>query len=417
MPTRSCCAVTLAVTVVSIHPCNANAQPAAEPEVAPAAPAEEAVRAEEVEPPGQAAPAPAPAPALNAGYEKGFFIADADHTNKMKISARVQTRYTFEALDGATDESAFSIPRARLTLSGNTLTKRLAYKFQMDLGKGSVALKDFYVDLEVKKWLRLRAGQWKRPFSRQQITSSGRQELVDRAITDKAFGAGRDIGIAVHNNIEKSPGVEYAVGLFNGTGDKASFSGDVLINPMLGEGEVTSGKFSNVPVRFHPALVARVGYNHGKIKGYSEADLEGGPLRFSVAASGIADFDADGGDDGELRAEVDAITKVSGFSASGAAYLATEQDGDGFADQATAAIGGHVQVGYMVTSWLQPVARYALVAPDGPSNNTQEVGGGLSLYLFGHKLKWQTDVLALTEQQVGTDPTNWLVRSQLQLSI
>ena len=34
-----------------------------------------------------------------------------------------------------------------------------------------------------------------------------------------------------------------------------------------------------------PQLVARVGYNHGKIKGYSEGDLKGGALRFGLGAS------------------------------------------------------------------------------------------------------------------------------------
>jgi hypothetical protein len=82
----------------------------------------------------------------------------------------------------------------------------------------------------------LRAGQWKRPFSRQQIGSSGRLELTDRSITDKAFGAGRDIGLAVHNNYEKSPDLEWALGVFNGTGDGAR-----LVPTFNGDGEVTGG--------------------------------------------------------------------------------------------------------------------------------------------------------------------------------
>ena len=64
------------------------------------------------------------------------------------------------------------------------------------------------------------------------------------------------------------------VGVFNGTGDKSTFSGSV--DTMTGE---VSGKFSNVPSHFHPALVARVGINKNGIKGYREADLEGGSMR------------------------------------------------------------------------------------------------------------------------------------------
>ena len=66
--------------------------------------------------------------------------------------------------------------------------------------------------------LHLRVGQWKRPFSRQQLTSSGKQEFVDRSLTDKAFGAGRDVGMMVHNNFTRAKGLEWAAGVFNGNG-------------------------------------------------------------------------------------------------------------------------------------------------------------------------------------------------------
>ena len=46
-------------------------------------------------------------------------------------------------------------------------------------------------------------------------------EAVDRAIVDKAFGNGRDVGLMLHNNYTKSPTLEWAAGVFNGTGDAA----------------------------------------------------------------------------------------------------------------------------------------------------------------------------------------------------
>jgi len=266
------------------------------------------------------------------GYKKGFFIKDG--VNALTIQGRVQARFTYEEPDGGHDENNFSIARARLTLKGNVFEKNLEYKLQTDFGKGGAVLKDFLVDYRLGgdgPWIR--AGQWKRPFSRQQINSSGRLELVDRAITDKAFGSGRDIGVAIHNGYEKSPEFEWVVGVFNGTGDKPWFDGDVEVDPATGEGEVTRGKFTNVPKALHPAVVARVGYNANGIKGYSEADLEGGPLRFGVGASALANFDTDGGDDSNIRGELDFAVKAEGFSATGGIYFATAQDGEGFADQ------------------------------------------------------------------------------------
>lgn len=353
------------------------------------------------------------------GYEKGFFITSADERFSLALQGRVQGRYTLESIDGADreTESAFSIARARLTLGGHAFDKGIKFKFQTDFGKGDVTLKDFFVDYRAgSSPVRIRVGQYKRPFSRQQITSSGRQEMVDRAITDKAFGSGRDIGVMVHNNYEKSPEVEWAVGLFNGTGDKPSFSGDVVVDPVTGEGGVVGGGFSNVPDTFGPALVARVGINRNGIKGYSEADLEGGPLRFGVGASLLTELDADDDDSSAIRSELDFVIKSNGLSTNGGVYVATAQDGESFGDQSFAAVGLHIQAGYMLSDKLQPVVRYAVVVPDGDDNNVHEILAGVSLYQFAHNFKLQADVGAQLSETTGDMAVDFLARTQLQLS-
>ena len=353
--------------------------------------------------------------AAKTGYKKGFFIEDGSGDFQLRIQGRLQARYEFTAVDGGADASAFSIPRARLTLAGKAFTKDLSYKFQTDFGKGFVSLKDFYIDYNVGAFV-LRAGQFKRPFSRQQVNSSSRLELVDRAITDKYFGGGRDIGFILHNNYEKSPGFEYAVGLFNGNGDKAKFKGDVTVDPATGEGPVDGGKFTNVPSQFYPALALRVGYNHGGIKGYSEADLEGGGLRFAVGASAVTEFDFDTDDDGNFRAEADFMVKASGFAATGALYFASKQKGTDFDKQVYAAHGFHLQLSYLVAARYLPVLRYARTSPKGADNDAQEMLAGLGVFFFNHGLKWQTDAGVLVEEATGGATNDVQVRTQLQLS-
>jgi len=360
----------------------------------------------------EAEPEEAPA---KVGYEKGFFIESGDGNHRLAIAARLQARYTYHEVEAGPDTSAFSIERARLKLEGHAFTKDLTYVFQSDFGKGAVTLKDYYGDYRIAPdLLHVRAGQWKRPFSRQQIASSGSQELVDRAITDSAFGAGRDIGIALHNNYEKSPAFEYALGLFNGTGDRASTSISVETDPDTGEVSATAGNPSNVPSMFNPALVGRVGYNHGGIKGYSEADLEGGGLRFSVGASGQLNFDADRSDDSRVRAELDTIVKAHGFSTTGGVYVSSEQAGAGFSDRALGAIGFHLQAGYVIAEQFQPAARVAIVAPDGDENDTLELALGFGYLPFGHNVKWQTEIAALSFQ--ASETTDARIRTQLQLA-
>ena len=347
-----------------------------------------------------------------SGFGKGFFIQSEDGDYRINLRSRVQTRYTFESEDNGEGEerdeaSYFSIQRARLKLTGHVFMPELDYALQMDFGRGFFTLKDYYVDYEVADGFHVRIGQYKRPFSRQQITSSGSQAFVDRAITDKAFGAGRDIGIAIHNNYTKSPEFEWAFGIFNGTGDKSRFSGSTTVDLESGEGSV-SGSYGNVPDFFYPTLVLRLGYNYGGIKGYSEADLEGGPVRFSVGASALADLDLD--DDGEssYRTEVDYILKASGFSTTGGFYYGIDEVGD----ESASVLGFHAQAGYMIGEVFQPAVRYAMVDPDGDDNETTEIGLSLNAFARGHNLKWQTDAAMIS----GGDLTDYRIRSQVQLA-
>lgn len=352
------------------------------------------------------------------GYKKGFLLSSPEGAFSLKINGRVQARGEFESEDtgGNRDETLrFLIPRARLKLSGNLFTKNLSYVFQSDFGKGFVTLKDFFADYRLLKgWLHVRAGQWKRPFSRQQINSSGNLELVDRAITDEAFGAGRDIGFALHNNYEKSPRFEWAIGIFNGTGEKPHFSGSVTVDATTMEGDV-GGKFSNVPEKFYPALVIRLGYNHNGIDGYHEADLRGGPFRFSVGASLQMDFDFDDDKSSMVRGELDYAMKVSGFSTTGGVYLATAST-DAFSDQDFAAWGFHVQAGYTIAKQYQPVLRYALLNPDGPDNSIQELTAGVSWYVFGHGFKIQADGTVFLQDDPTGMQKNYRARIQLQMA-
>ncbi len=348
-----------------------------------------------------------------AGHHKTFFLQSEDGAYKLSTQARVQTRLTFEQEDQGDDTSAhstaFSLPRVRLKFKGNALTKAIKYRLQFDFGKGNAVLKDAYTDIVLLPGaVHIKVGQYKRPFSRQQLVSSGKLELVDRAITDKAFGAGRDIGVMVHNGHEV---FEYAVGVFNGTGDKAHFLGTTEVDLTTGVGDV-SGTFTNVPENLHPAFVAQVGYNHGGIKGYSEADLEGGGLRFAIGAAAYYELDVDEDDETSLRGVGDIVVKWNGLSVTGAGFY--RQDDSGGA--ATSLLGAHAQVGYVIAEQVQPAVRVALLeVEDGAS--VREVGGAFSVYFFGHTLKWQTDGLAITTDVDGGEATtDVMVRSQLQLA-
>jgi phosphate-selective porin OprO/OprP len=348
--------------------------------------------------PAAAAARDAPAPLV--GYEKGFFLRSPDDKFELKIGAHLQFRYTYER-DDAADESAtaFQVARGRIKIGGHVWDEHLLYKIQFALEKGQAGLKDYVVDYGiVPSALWLRAGQFKRPFTRHQLTSSGELVLVDRAITDKAFGAGRDIGVALGNRYEKAPPFEWVVGVFNGTGESTP-----------------PGATTNVPEKFHPQVVARAAYNHGGIDAYSQGDLKGGPLRFAVGANAVADFDVD--DDGEsgLRAGVDAVVKVHHFSIDGE-FLTESAGGDHpFADTEREAIGGRVDISYLFGNTM-PAARFAVVSPTGDDNDTREMLGGLGFFFHGHQVKWQTDAGVVQTESADGDLNDVRVRTQLNFA-
>jgi len=395
-------------------PAEAPAPVVAEPAPATAAPAAPTLEAAPV----AAAPLPEEAAEEPAkvGYKKGFFIEQG--VNSLNIQGRVQFRYThFDPEGPAQTKDWFELTRAQLYFKGTAFTKDLSYKVQIDFGKGSTLLKDFYFDYCLfDKMLCVRPGQFKRPYSRQQIVSDSSFEFVERAITDKAFGGSRDIGLMLHDNYEKSPTFEYALGLFNGTGEKSSFSGTGTADTTTGEVEVESGAFTNVPKTWKPALGLRLGYNYGGINGYSEGDLEGGGLRFAVAGSVESQFDADRGDDSLVKMEADAVIKLAGLSLDGAVYRTSQQDGEAFGDRTTGDGGAHAQLGYVIAGRYQPVLRYAIVDPRHESSNNiqDEWVAGFNIFFAEHDLKWQNDLSALNHN--GSDTTDWQFRSQAQLT-
>ena len=93
---------------------------------------------------------------------------------------------------------------------------------------------------------------------------AGQLALIDRPLTvgRDAFGDDVDVGVALHNGTTGR--FEYSLGVFAGTDAGARAD------------------------RIDPLLSLRVGYNHGDLDGYSESDLDGGPLRLGPPRRGGA---------------------------------------------------------------------------------------------------------------------------------
>jgi hypothetical protein len=333
-----------------------------------------------------AAPPAEPEDGVDWRYDKGLAATSADGDFELKLGLRTQTRLEVNHREASGEfESRFFLPRIRLQLEGFAYGEANTYKIEYDLGnQGFSALKDFFVERAMLPAVRLRVGQWKKPFSRQELISDFGLGLIDRNATGAWAGAGRDLGVALHNGYEKSPdGVEWALGVFNGTSERSSQK--LTCKDPADPATCTLSLPSNVPTDFLPELVARLGWNQGAgdgIKGYSELDLEGGPLRVAVGASyRVRLNDLVGSDALEHAAELDALLKVHGFDLQAAGFVQKK----GLADPE---VGGYGQAGLVaVPRRLAVVARFGVTPADDSDKHKLELVGGLDLFAAGHSYK------------------------------
>jgi phosphate-selective porin OprO and OprP len=369
---------------------------------------------------------PAPPPKVEVTYDNGLRFESEDGKVSLKLTFRNQLRFesTRPTEDGSQFESRFLVPRSRFQVEGHVFGKDLRYKLEFGLGdNGSFSfVRDLFVDQKLADgpvWLR--AGIWRRPFNRQEMVSDFASEFNERAITAPFVGGGRDIGIGLHNEYDKSPeGLEWVVGVFN------AFNGGAD-RPDIGGCETEMGETScppptNFPDDFAPAIVARAGWNDGEVKGYSEGDLEGGPLRWGFGASykidlaNLAKGDEESvGDNLSHGLEIDAMFKAHGASLELGAYMMKLKSND-------AGFGALVQAGYFVVPKRFQIAGRFAIAPAPGDRDDIEARVAANMLFRGHAWKWMTDAGVL--QTTGEDPVTMesdkpdlVVRSMLQLTL
>ena len=128
--------------------------------------------------------------------------------------------------------ASWRIRRAKFKLEGWMIKPWLTYETQMNWPAADTArnigafLEDAAFDVDFSKgrgMFRLHVGQFKPPYGTQEMTSSGNQQFVDRALVSNSFFRGRDTGIALWG-VTPNNKFEWRVGAFNGNGLTRSFN-------------------------------------------------------------------------------------------------------------------------------------------------------------------------------------------------
>jgi hypothetical protein len=350
---------------------------------------------------------------------KGLTFETEDKKFQVSIYNRIQGRYTYFDTEepGEDDTSSFRVRRFKTVFEGHAYSPTLLYKLQVNW-PGTPELEDGFLHWKPRPYFGAQGGQYKVPFNRQQLTSSGAQQFVDRAVTDDYFTFARDQGVTVTGSWfgEKHDLLEWNAGVFNGNG----------INRSSNENSDHLG-------------VARVmAMPLGKFDYYVESDVEDTPSpRFGLGLAGAFNSQADStasstarifsggrlgtffGDDAAGRFDVTQATVDAHFKWRGASLL-----GDFYWAQADpnlgtvmTANGYNLQAGYFILpKRLEAAFRWAHIdRVEGESRDLREVGGALGYFFYGHNLKIQADVRnLLSEVPGGPDIDDMEYRAQVQ---
>lgn len=262
---------------------------------------------------------------VSTGFGKGVTLRIGDFGGS--LTGRFQPRVDLETAAG---KPALALPtvtsvvpyvrRARLKLQLCGFDKRVSATAHLGFAEAAPDVKDLYLNLRPlgTRWLQLRAGQFKKPFSRQQMLSTTKLVLVDRAASDEYYDAGRELGVELFGGGNELPAF-WAVGVFTGTALTTPDSWPTL--PAPGSG---APPLSTVPAAtpLIPTLAARAVWNF-RDPGQSEQDLEGGPLRAAVGASGYVRSDLVSGSAARAVVNVDGVVKWQGLAVNGAVFASS----------------------------------------------------------------------------------------------
>jgi phosphate-selective porin OprO and OprP len=334
--------------------------------------------------PGYDRPTPkASSPAFTVGWKDGKTTIESKSA-RIDISNRVQLRFTEQMPEVGDDKGSFRLRRAKTKFEGWVYTKDLTYELQLNWADSANVLEDAVVNYDLtkgKKEFQLRAGQFKVPFGRQELTSSGSQQFVDRSAVSNTFARGRDIGFQLWGT-PLGGKLDWRVGAFNGNGRTVSTN--------------DNDKFQyNARVTFQPL---------GDVK-YSESDFESTDRPLFAIAGQYESNDRSGATTNvDVDREIvggDVVFKFKGFSFFGELFEATDDPETGLDRDLS---GFNAQAGmFLIRNKFEIAARLAELDLNKDLDNDEQEERGLALNYFWNK---HAHKLQLDYRQLENKATN-----------
>ncbi|MFQ5495245.1 MAG: porin [Phycisphaerae bacterium] len=168
-------------------------------------------------------------------WKDGLRFDSNDGSVKLKIGGRIQNDYAYFAEDGDLErrlgedfDDGTEFRRARLYFSG-TIYDDIDFKMQYDFAGGDADFKDVYLGMKNVPYVgHVRVGQFKEPFSLEELASSNNITFMERSLVN-TFAPSRNTGVMIYDTM-KDRRMTWAAGLFRQTDDFGNGSGGRALN-------------------------------------------------------------------------------------------------------------------------------------------------------------------------------------------
>ncbi len=313
----------------------------------------------------------------------------------LELSNRMQLRFTLQDNEGSPTVGSFRVRRFKTKLEGWAYTPDLTFELQLNWAEDK-PLEDANVAYDCshgKKLFVIKAGQFKVPFGRQELTSAGNQQFVDRSIVSNRFARGRDLGLQL-SGLGWGGKLDWRLGAFNGAGRNATTNdnGKLQVDARItfqpfGEVKLSEGDLEHTP---NPRLALAVQYENNDRRG--------------SAAAANSKLETWGGD--------------ATFAWKGLFFFSEFFTGEEtpLSGPSRRSRGLSVQGGYtLVPAKVELALRYAVLDPSrgAPGDRRYERGIAANLFFNKHVHKLQADLRQLEDQRLKR--RDWEFRLQYQL--
>ena len=356
----------------------------------------------------------------NKGWEMNF-----DKKFLMQVQWRFQFRYQANAEDqlffiGEEDNtsSSFNIQRARIKVGGYAYQPHIKYYLEYDFPSGYLLNWEF--TFAKFKALQFKLGQWKIKYNTERFISSGKQQLVERSVSNRYFTLDRQIGVMVKGDLfdGKIASGSYNIGVFNGNGRGVqNDDGKFLFFSRY------QWNFSRHPMKMYYCDFDRTTKPEGFIA-FAYVHNESAYTRFSSSGGGaLPGYDI--GETGQYlinQFNMELMFKYRGFSFANENHFKNIDD-KGLL-QKSQIYGGYAMAGYFFSEIikfmpkpLEFTLRYALVSNNTFfSKNINEYSIGLNWFFKGHLSKITADFSYIKNQDFVDEEDNYRFRIQWDVS-